>query len=484
MKSLWQLETDTIGFPSLENDIETDTVIIGGGLTGILCAYLLSKASVENVVIEADTVGSGTSGSSTGKLTAQHGLIYSKLIKQFGLEKASEYARSNLKAVDELKEIIKDENIDCSLSSCSAYIYTLNDTVALKEEVEASKKLNINQSFSKVTRLPFKVQGAIYMEDQAKLDPYKLTLSLAKNQKVYEHTRAIDVIDNKVKTNGGTIKAKHIVFACRYPFLNIPGYYFLRESQHASYVVALKNAATFNGAYMDAAANGLSFRTVEQNGEIITLLAGFDVRSGKNSTGGRFKSLLAKSRQFWPECELMCSWFAQDCRTIDEVPYIGLYSEQTPNYYVASGFNKWGISLSMVAANKIKDMILYGNKDESIFSPSRFKMLPSMKNLASSAANTISSRIKQEISFPSGEFDSIGRDEAKHIEYEGEKYGVYRDMSGKLHIIHSSCPHLGCRLEWDADTHLWSCPCHGSIFDIDGNIQSGPSVNNVKTFKH
>ena len=486
MASIWQEKNGVL--PRRERligNIKTDVAIIGGGLTGVLTAYRLAERGIPCCILEADAIGSGTTGGSTGKITAQHGLIYARLIKDFGRERAKEYARHNSAAVDAYKALIQKENIQCGFRQCSAYVYSTHGMGELRDEVGAAKRLGIKAMLSEVTKLPFPVEGAVCFPDQAQFDPLAFTRALALRGEemgaaIYEGTRVHGIDGTTVQADDGVVQAAHVVFACHYPIVNIPGYYFLRMSQQRSFALALRGAPTLAGEYIDRQQGGLSFRSAAFPDETLTILVAYDVRSGKNTAGGKYRELLATARKFWPDCESVTQWSAQDCRTVDEVPYIGRYSADTPNWYVATGYNKWGITNAMVAAERIAELIAGSAKHKkSIFDPARFLLLPSMKNLAGDAGSTVAGLAKEVLSLPAETVADLPRGAGSIVEHGGEKYAVYRDEGGEAHILPSRCPHLGCRLEWNGDDKTWECPCHGSRFDIDGGILNEPATHGL-----
>ena len=166
--------------------------------------------------------------------------------------------------------------------------------------------------------------------------------------------------------------------------------------------------------------------------------------------------------------------------TIDKIPYIGKYSEETPNIYVATGFNKWGMTSSMVSAMIISDMILEKENDFSeIFSPKRFDLSLSIKNLATDMIETTKNFIAQKIYIPSSKIEHIKNGHAGIVEHNGEKVGVYKNNDGKEFIVTTKCPHLGCQLSWNADELSWDCPCHGSRFDYKGKLIDSPATKDL-----
>lgn len=484
MASIWREKNGGIvPRAQLQGEFETEAAVIGGGLTGILTAYRLQEQGIKTCVLEADAVGSGTTGGSTGKITAQHGLIYAKLIHDFGRAQAREYARQNSRAVESYARLVEKEGIDCDFVRCSAYVYSHSGMAALREEGEAAKRLGIDAVLAEVTKLPFPVDGALCFPEQARFDPLAFTRALAAcvermGATIFEKTRVTGLEDMRILTAQGMVRAKHIVFACHYPIVNIPGYYFLRMSQQRSFAVALRGVPSLSGVYIDQQQGGLSFRSARFGEEDVLILAAYDVRSGKNTVGGKYRELLSAARKLYPDCELVAQWSEQDCRTVDEVPYIGRYSAETPNWYVATGFNKWGITNAMVAAGRLSSLIMgeAAEEEESVYNPARFKLLPSMKNLAGDAGNALAGFAKAAFSIPAEKLTTLPRGEGSIVEHAGEKYAVYRDEAGETHVLPSRCPHLGCRLEWNPDDRTWECPCHGSRFGVDGEILSEPAV--------
>ena len=429
--SIWKKQTQLPAFPALKQDLKTDVLIIGGGLAGILCAYRLQKLGIDCALIEADRICAGVSGNTTAKITSQHGLIYGKLIRQFGEETAKKYWLANEEALREFARLCKQT--DCAFEYKNNYIYSTNSDECLKEELTALKRLGIPARFTKSVPLPFPVSGALCFEDQAQFDPMKLVNSLVKGMHIYEHTPARQFIGNTVLTDQGQITAEKIIVATHFPILNKHGAYFLKMYQQRSYVLALENAEQVEGMYLDARENGLSFR----NYGGLLLLGGGGHRTGKQ--GGGWKELETFAAKHYPGAREVCRWAAQDCMTLDGVPYIGQYSPRTQGMYVATGFNKWGMTSSMLSAMILGDLV-QGRKNPyaPVFSPSRTVLRPQL------SAN------------------------------------IWESTVNLLTPTKPRCPHLGCALKWNPQEHSWDCPCHGSRFDADGRLLNDPATDDLK----
>ncbi|PWX13722.1 FAD-dependent oxidoreductase [Clostridium perfringens] len=476
MKSLWSESCKFRKREALNKDIKTDVLVIGAGIAGILTAYMLKQKGREVVVIDAAEIASGNTKNTTAKITSQHDLIYSKLITEFGEEKARQYAKANELAIKKYKEIIEDRRIECDFEEKPSYVYSLNEVDVLKEEAEAAKKLGIDAEFVQKANLPFKINGALKFNNQAQFNPLKFLKDISNELVIYENTRALEIKENLVVTSGGNITAKNIVVATHYPLMNAPGYYFMKMHQERSYVLALENKSEIDGMYIDLNKEGYSFRTYNN----LLLLGGISHRTGENEEGGSYDELRKVAKRLYPKAKEKYHWSAQDCMTIDGIPYIGRYSSETPNIYVATGFNKWGMTSSMVSAMIISDMILEKENDFSeIFSPRRFDLSLSINNIANDLLETAKNFIAQKVYIPSSEIEHIKNGHGGIVEYNGEKVGVYKNKEGKEFFVSTKCTHLGCQLSWNADELTWDCPCHGSRFDYKGRLIGSPATKDL-----
>ncbi|ELC8424676.1 FAD-dependent oxidoreductase [Clostridium perfringens] len=476
MKSVWSESCKFRKREALNKDIKTDVLVIGAGIAGILTAYMLKQKGRDVVLIDAAEIASGNTKNTTAKITSQHDLIYSKLIAEFGEEKARQYAKANELAIKKYKEIIEDKRIECDFEEKPAYVYSLNEIDVLKEEVEAAKNLGIDAEFVDEANLPFKIKGAVKFNNQAQFNPLKFLKGISNELIIYENTRALEIKENLVVTSGGNITANNIVVATHYPIMNAPGYYFMKMHQERSYVLALENTNKIDGMYIDLNKEGYSFRTYNN----LLLLGGISHRTGENEEGGSYDKLRKVAKNLYPKAKEKYYWSAQDCMTIDGIPYIGRYSSETPNIYVATGFNKWGMTSSMVSAMIISDMILEKENDFSeIFSPRRFDLSLSINNIANDLIETAKNFIAQKVYIPSSEIEHIKNGHGGIIEYNGEKVGVYKNKGGKEFFVSTKCTHLGCQLSWNADELTWDCPCHGSRFDYKGRLIGSPATKDL-----
>lgn len=480
-ESIWQQTTAIPARPELPGNISTDIAIVGGGLAGILTAHFLEQSGRQCIVLEADRVGSGQTGHTTAKVTSQHGLIYQKLIRCAGKKKAMQYAKINLDAIERYRILIEKYKIDCDWEECPACLYTKESGRALRDEYYAAKELGLPVEMKKRTELPFAVEDALFCYGQACFHPLKFLQVIAENIQVYEKTKVLRVKPHLLTTSRGTVEAEKIVFACHYPFVNRPGYYFLRMHQERSYVCALKEAQTLHGMYLGIDRDGLSFRPA---GELL-LLGGGNHRTGENPMGGQYEFLLHQAEVCWPEkCwtkdENVIPWSAQDCMTLDGIPYIGQFGRKTEDWFVATGFGKWGMTSSMAAAILLTDQICgRENPCGEVFSPQRLHPMTSAKPFLTEGTYAAVNLLKQTFASPKEKLNRLLPGQGGVVEYNGQKAGVYKAEDGQIFAVSVKCPHMGCQLVWNPDEKSWDCPCHGSRFDYRGRLIDGPAQTAV-----
>lgn len=474
MESIWSKSCQIRKRDRLTGDLETEVAVIGAGMAGVLTAYQLQKAGKRVAVLEADRVGSGQTRNTTAKITAQHGLIYHRLIREQGEEKARQYANANMEAIREYRRVVAEENIACDFEETCAYVYG-GDVEQLKQETEAASRLDLPASFVTGENLPIPTAGAVRMEGQAQFDPLKFLRAVSDQLTIYENTPVRTVESDCLTTDTGTVRAAHIVFACHYPFVNFPGMYFARMHQERSYVLALKGAPKANGMFIGVGEHGYSLRDY---GDLL-LFGGEGHRTGENTEGGRYDALLQAAEQLFPGCRETARWSAQDCVTADGVPYIGRYASGQPNWYVATGFRKWGMTSSMASALLLRDLICSGESPwAEVFDPGRFDW-ETLPKIAGEGGQAVKGLAKQIFQIPAESAGKIPPGHGGVVLLDGEKAGVYKDENGILYPVDIRCPHLGCQLEWNPDEHSWDCPCHGSRFDRYGKLLSGPAQENL-----
>lgn len=533
---------------------KTEVAVIGGGLTGILTAYFLRKAGKQVMLFEADRIGSGQSGRTTAKITSQHGLFYGKYWERLGEARLLQYAQANEEAIREYRRLVwelsdsMEAGAFCDWLDCDSYLYAQDprEISALKKEAECAAKLGIRAGFVEKCDLSFPIAGAVRFRGQACFHPLKFLSALLPGLEAYEKSRVEDVEESDsgtsiLRINGHTVEAEQVVFACHYPFPYRPGYYFLRLHQERSYVLAVETKIDLKDLYYPAEGTGLSVRPILLPGgarlavsagrsggrqrytgggsgddffaDAMTdtdlghglghglLLGGMGHRTGERAAGS-YENLYLLAKQFDPNCRVLCRYSAQDAVSLDELPYIGYFSSVRKNWYVATGFKKWGMTHAMIAARRITSLIAGESKadEESVFRPGRFLLSASAESMLTEglqvakglsgvteraqAERTQAERTQAEqaraeqVQADTGERQQTEQQQAAEQSDAGERQQATEQPAvGE----HHRCTHLGCRLTWNPEENSWDCPCHGSRFAENGQVLDGPATRPLKT---
>lgn len=428
--SIWDENSNPVKFPSLDTDKKTDVLIIGAGIAGILTAYFLDEKGIDCILVEKDVICKGITHCTTAKITSQHGFIYQKLLKSFGTEKAQMYLRANQKAVREYEKLCR--SIDCDFEQKDNYVFSTGNRNKVEKEFSALQKIKANAQFCERLEIPLGIAGAIKFSNQAQFNPLKFLYHIAENLNIYENTFITDIKGNTAYFDKGKINAKKIIITTHFPFINRHGSYPLKLYQHRSYVIALENAQKLDGMYVDENKKGFSFRNYNN----LMFLGGGSHRTGKK--GGNWEELRKFAKKQYPDAKEKFFWATQDCMSLDGIPYIGTYSAVTPDLLVATGFNKWGMTSSMVAAKILCDTVCEKRNEYSeLFSPSRSILKPQLiVNGFEATVNLLTPTTKR-------------------------------------------CPHMGCALKWNSTEHTWDCPCHGSRFEKNGEVIDNPAIKNI-----
>lgn len=479
MESIWSKTESLPERSPLPGNMTVDTAVIGGGLAGVLTAYQLQRRGREAVVLEAKGVGSGQTKNTTAKITSQHGLIYHRLLQAFGEKKARQYVAANEEAIGEYEQVIQGLNIDCGFQRLPACLYSREQKEKLIREEQAARKLGIRAELCDTGELPFQNVSYLCFPNQAQFHPLQFLKAVSEALPVFEKTVVLEVKGHQIFTDHGVVSARNIVFATHYPFPNFPGFYFTRLFQERSYVLVLEGSKRLPGMYYGIDRDGLSLRSAE--GKL--LLGGGAHRTGKSPETDPYQKLNEQAKRFWPDSKQTAAYSAQDCMSLDGVPYIGRFSASKPYWYVATGFGKWGMTGSMAAACLLGEEIAGSRRSEkSIFAPQRFP-LAAVPTLGTNLAESCKGLLKEVLYLPGKEFDWLPPGQGAVIRHCGKKRGAYKDEKGDVYLVSVRCPHLGCQLEWNQAEKSWDCPCHGSRFDIRGQLIDNPAQSNLKHCK-
>lgn len=429
-KPIWEDTVELKDFPSLDQDLKTDILVIGGGICGILTAYKLKNEGYNVVVVEANKIGDKITKRTTAFVSAFHDTLYQDLVKDLGFKKAKKYLKANLEAVKDFERLAKIYDFDYEkVSSC---FYSKNDLELVNKEKETLEKMNYQAKFIKEIPLPINIVGGLEYPSQGQMNALKLLNCLSKELTIYENTKVIDIDKNLAKTEKNKIQASKIVTCTHFPIHNNL-LYSMRMYQTRSYVLAIKYDKNLPSTYTDMEEGGLYFRKYKD----FLIIGGNDIRTGNiNDCYEKIKTFVKEN---FNDSKIEYYWANQDLVTLDNVAYIGKINSFSKDIYVATGFNLWGMTTSMISANIITDLIK-GNKNkyEELYKPNRCMI---NKNLFINMAKFIK--------------DEIG-------------------------VNKKRCTHLKCVLNYNDCEKSYDCPCHGSRFSLDGEVLNDPADKNLK----
>ncbi|MFF3102803.1 FAD-dependent oxidoreductase [Viridibacillus arvi] len=448
--SIWLDKQAPFARPSLEQSIETDICIIGGGISGILAAYLLSKVGRKVTLLEGNTLFSGTTGHSTGKVTAQQGLLYSQLITKFGMEAAQQYYELNQQAV-ELSFNLAEPGC---VQHTDSFLYTqkADGKKDLEDEWKAYQTLGIPGEWNADCEIPYDIAASLKMPKQAQIHPVRFGRTIAEKAiqsgaDIYEHSRVqkVNILKPCVELeNGHTVCYKELILCSHYPLEAIIGMQIFKLEVTRSYIVAFEASELYKGQYLSIDKPGRSIRTTLIDDKPFILLAGDSHPAGTiSNTSMYYEALQSEAKDKFAASNCNYHWSAQDPETVDLIPYVGQISSRLPNIWMASGFRKWGLANSIVAAQLLRDGIVgKQNVGLSLYSPKHTK---------------------------------FGDAVLQALKLGGK---VTKDFVGG-HVTRRAmprCTHLGCKTRWNEADETWDCPCHGSRFSKDGAVLEGPAV--------
>lgn len=449
--SLWLSNIDQTSFPKLSTSINCDVCIIGGGLSGVYTAYLLAKQGINVALVEAKArIGIGTTGHSTGKLTPQHGVIFSKLLTTFSEKDVKTYFQANAKAIETALENAPIE----TYQKASSYLYATTGTgqQIIADELKAYEQLQLPGIQTTESELPFPITGAIRMDNTYQIHPTNFTIHFAKlaqkeGAKIYTNTRITKVeLSEKylLDDHNHRILFKKLILCTHYPIESIKGLYTLKLSIDRSYLMATKTSELLQGQYLSVDNPTRTIRTALINNQPYFIFGGSSHTAGTEKNTQMYYDALEKELiSIFDLSKPEFLWSAQDPTTPDDIPYVGQLTPSEPNIFVATGYRKWGLSNSLVAGEILSTAVKGGRHPASdLYSPSRGNfgqsLLHAIKVLGFVSTNLV------------------------------EGYLSRMDAP--------KCTHLGCKTKWNEGDETWDCPCHGSRFDKNGNVIEGPAV--------
>lgn len=482
-EAYWIKSSEGRHYPKPDRDIRTDYLVIGGGIAGVTCFYLLVSAGLQVTLVEADRIGYGCSGRNTGKITAQHGLVYRDIEKQFGPERARMYFEANDKALELIETLIAKYDIQCDFQRVQACVFTQDDGYAekIRQEYETYRKLGLDCSLEKEIPIPVRIKNALVLNNQAQFNPKKYIDALAYETVklggvIHEGTRVVDFQPGErciLKTADNiNIDAGHVIIATHFPCYDGLGFYFARLKPVRTYAVMAEYHKSFPRChFINAEDPTRSIRYVHEANSILIVGESHKVGHLKED---HYLELKKFGNEVFGIDDYQYQWSAQDYEPPRKIPYVGYLTKDTPNIYVATGFNKWGLSGGTAAAMTISGMILNRTSPyEKLYSHTALMDVASstlVTENADVAVQLISGKLQSgETELP--ESSGVGR----VVNIGGKRCGYYRDEAGNEYIVDITCTHMGCELKWNRLEASWDCPCHGSRFDYKGNVLEGPA---------
>lgn len=488
--SIWQQTQELPQFAALQGDVDTGVLVVGAGMAGLCTAHELVQRGHAVTLIDAGEIAQGATAGTTGKITLQHGTLYHRWRTQLGDDMARELAHANTRAVQRMYRLA--QRFDCDLSEQPAILYaaTKEGVDMLAREREAYEALGIPfaaQAPAPSWDLPHKM--ALCVPGQYMFHPLRFADGLVRELQaggaaIYTHTRALELCENGVRTDGGTVTADHTVICTHYPFVNVPGFYFIKMEARRDYAIAFAGPA-LGGMYLSAEESGLSLRNATVRGKRYVLSVGAGHKTGEQeSDTNAYEELLRRTQALFGKVEVAYRWSAQDCMPFDKRPYIGRLSSAREDAYVVTGFQKWGMAQSALAAEIIADAIEgKENRDAALFDPARGIVgALFQKDARKHLADVARQAVKGALQLGEKEKTALVPGTARIFATDGVRLGVYCDAHGALHGVKAVCPHLGCALSFNPAECTWDCTCHGSRFAIDGTVFEGPAQTDLQTF--
>lgn len=490
--SIWKDTAEESFFAPLTGDLTVDVVIIGGGITGITTAYNLSRSGKKVAVLEARKIGEGDTGSSTGNLYSTIGSPGLHILKsRFNEERMTEVVQSRGAAVDFIEQRIQEFNIDCDFKRVPWCLFTEDESEQsfLEKEKEAAEKAGL--TVSENIPFPLNIKYGFKVENQAQFNPLQYVVQFAKaiksdNCNIYEHTKAIEFNEGDVctvKTENGTITASNIVMATHTP----KGIYFVHTSlgPYREYAVAVK----LNGEYPEPGIfwdkkpdEHKSMRVYDTTkGKVLMVLGEMHKVGQKENNNECFDKLEQFLRERFSVASVEFMWSAQQYKSSDGIPFIGLSTGNTKTY-IATGYSADGLTYGTLAGMIISDQINgIENKWSKTYDASRLTPIASAKEFVKENINVAAELIKDWVAKEDAEkFSDVVSGEGKIMEVNGKKCAVHRNHAGGLNVVSAVCPHMGCIVHWNEAETSWDCPCHGSRFAIDGEVLEGPAIAALK----
>lgn len=488
-ESYWLASTKKTGFKMLTKNMSTEVVVVGAGIAGITTAFLLQEQGYKVVLIDRERCCSKVTGHTTAKITYYH-FNYASLLKTLGKKKLIQYRESNERAIDVVEELVRKYHIMCDFERKDLYVYARTEQgfIDLKAEYRALKTAGALIHYQEHISFPGAIKGAFKIPRQAQFHPRKfllalLTLFVRKGGIIFENTMVTAVKKGEVHVNKKVIKAKKIVIATNYPVHDKPGFYFARLSPSTSYAIAVRIKEKFpEGMFVGIEEKENTYRIQHDTHGDLLIVGGKDHNSGKNVQATAYKELEKDVSQLFTVRSVEYVWAAHDMVPVDDIPYIGETSPKS-NIFMTTGFAKWGMTKGVLSGLLLRDAII-GKKNKWLwlYSPFRFNTTAG-KELLRKGVCTVDYLVGRRLRAYETKIEKIKEESGCVVHHDKKNIAVYKDKKGGLHGVDPYCTHMGCVVGWNGNEKTWDCPCHGSRFDIEGNVLYGPAQKPLKKYK-
>ena len=466
--SIWRDTVETPGFPCLQQDTTTEVAIVGGGITGLTAAYLLGKAGIKTMVLEALRVGGGTTGFSTGNLYCTVDETLQSIQSKYGTDKMKSVVQSRQAAIDLIKRIVQEYNIDCELTDAPFYYFSEDNSKVEKveKEAEAAKAAGLNVSLETEIGLPYPVARAMKLQGQAQFNPMKYIKQLAQQidgslctvlegTKVTGYEKDGDLYN--ITTTTGKVTARHIILATHTPkgILGIQTTIF----PYREYAVAYDYQGDYKpGIYWGIdKENRHSIRYYQDGDDKYVLVLGEKHKTGQQEHNLENIGLLKDyAMAKFGVTSQRYQWGAQHYRAADGLATVGK-PDKDSEVYIATGFSTDGLTYGTMSAQIIADMIMgKENAYADTYSPHRHHPVQSAPDFIKENVNVLLQYFKD---FPGvgdvPELEDIKKGEGKVVSKGGDKIAAYRDENNRLHVCSAVCTHMDCIVNWNEAELSW-----------------------------
>lgn len=489
MESIWMKDYVNKNLPEVTRNIDTPVLIIGGGITGLMCAYNFMKNNINFILVDGKRLASKVSAYTTAQISIAHDSIYDDIMKKHNKETAIAYLRSQMEGLDIIKEIIKTEKIDCDSKEESTILHAdLKENIkVINKQFKLIKKYNNDCELLFVKKDNIDYKRGIEFKNQLIINPVKymmviIDILIKNNIHLYENS-----LVTKIRQKGDQyevtindkciINTNKIVMACHYPFLNPDNLYFAKIYQSKSYAIAFESKLKLKANYVSLDEPFYYIRTYD---DATLIIGGSDHFTGINNDIEQcYQILINKIYELDKESRIKYKWFTEDCMPIDSLPFVGHYSNRNHNILLATGFQKWGFTNSHIAAKNITN-ILINQEPDLIYKTKRWTLIKDIKSTFRMIAHSIDGLLFSKLFVKEYDLDKIKIDSGKVMKYNNNNVLVYRENKKEYIFFKNKCTHMGCSLIWNDIDKVWESKCHGSIFDKYGHVIYGPALKDLE----